>query len=57
MRFYDALTQVTGRLFLERRITYHRLRHEFDLDDETIEKVRHELVVGRRCARARSGSS
>ena len=34
-------------LCLERRVSYRRLRKEFGLDDETIEDVRHELIVKR----------
>jgi len=34
-------------LCLEKRVSYRRLRNEFGLDDETIEDVRHELIVKR----------
>jgi hypothetical protein len=34
-------------LCLEKRVSYRRLRKEFGLDDETIEDVRHELIVKR----------
>jgi hypothetical protein len=34
-------------LYLEKRVSYRRLRKEFGLDDETIEDVRHELIVKR----------
>jgi hypothetical protein len=34
-------------LCLERRVSYRRLRKEFGLDDETLEDVRHELIVKR----------
>ena len=45
--FSKTLTFVTGLLYLERRVSYRRLRKEFGLDDETIEDVRHELIVKR----------
>ncbi|HMD66294.1 MAG TPA: adenylate/guanylate cyclase domain-containing protein [Stellaceae bacterium] len=32
---------------LEKRVSYRRLKKEFGLDDETIEDVRHELIVKR----------
>ena len=32
---------------LEKRVSYRRLRKEFGLDDETLEDVRHELIVKR----------
>ena len=32
---------------LEKRLSYRRLRKEFGLDDETLEDVRHELIVKR----------
>jgi class 3 adenylate cyclase/tetratricopeptide (TPR) repeat protein len=34
-------------LCLEKRVSYRRLKKEFGLDDETIEDVRHELIVKR----------
>jgi hypothetical protein len=34
-------------LCLERRVSYRRLKKEFGLDDETLEDVRHELIVKR----------
>ena len=41
------MTFVTGLLYLERRVSYRRLKKEFGLDDETLEDVRHELIVKR----------
>ena len=32
---------------LEKRVSYRRLRKEFGLDEETIEDIRHELIVKR----------
>jgi hypothetical protein len=34
-------------LCLEKRVSYRRLRKEFGLDDETLDDVRHELIVKR----------
>jgi class 3 adenylate cyclase/tetratricopeptide (TPR) repeat protein len=34
-------------LCLEKRVSYRRLKKEFGLDDETLEDVRHELIVKR----------
>jgi class 3 adenylate cyclase/tetratricopeptide (TPR) repeat protein len=45
--FSKTLTFVTGLLCLEKRVSYRRLRKEFGLDDETLEDVRHELIVKR----------
>jgi hypothetical protein len=43
--FSQTLTFVVGLLYLEKRVSYRRLRKEFGLDDETLEDVRHELIV------------
>src|SRR6202040_2256147 len=45
--FSQTLTLVAGLLCLEKRLSYRRLRKEFGLDDETLEDVRHELIVKR----------
>jgi len=45
--FSKTLTLVAGLLCLERRVSYRRLRKEFGLDEETLEDVRHELIVKR----------
>ena len=45
--FSQTLTLVVGLLYLEKRVSYRRLRKEFGLDDETIEDIRHELIVKR----------
>jgi class 3 adenylate cyclase/tetratricopeptide (TPR) repeat protein len=45
--FSQTLTLVVGLLYLEKRVSYRRLRREFGLDDETIEDIRHELIVKR----------
>jgi class 3 adenylate cyclase/tetratricopeptide (TPR) repeat protein len=45
--FSQTLTFVVGLLYLEKRVSYRRLKKEFGLDDETLEDVRHELIVKR----------
>jgi hypothetical protein len=45
--FSQTLTFVIGLLYLEKRVSYRRLRKEFGLDEETIEDLRHELIVKR----------
>jgi class 3 adenylate cyclase len=45
--FSKTLTFVIGLLYLEKRVSYRRLKKEFGLDDETLEDVRHELIVKR----------
>ena len=45
--FSQTLTFVIGLLYLEKRVSYRRLKKEFGLDDETIDDVRHELIVKR----------
>ncbi len=47
MTFSETLTFVAGILLLEKRISYQRLRQEFQLDDETIETLRHEFIIKR----------
>jgi hypothetical protein len=42
--FSQTLTFVIGLLYLEKRVSYRRLRKEFGLDDETLDDVRHELI-------------
>ena len=45
--FSKTVALVAGVLCLEKRVSYRRLRKEFGLDDETLEDVRHELIVKR----------
>jgi hypothetical protein len=45
--FSQTLTFVIGLLYLEKRVSYRRLCKEFGLDDETLDDVRHELIVKR----------
>ena len=45
--FSKTLIFVIGLLYLEKRVSYRRLRKEFGLDDETLDDVCHELIVKR----------
>jgi Adenylate and Guanylate cyclase catalytic domain len=45
--FSKTVALVAGVLCLEKRVSYRRLRKEFGLDDETLDDVRHELIVKR----------
>ena len=45
--FSKTVALVAGVLCLEKRVSYRRLKKEFELDDETIDDVRHELIVKR----------
>ena len=56
MTFSQALYLVTGLLYLEKRVTYRRLRREFELDQETLDDVCHELIVGRQLALDENGA-
>jgi len=47
MTFSETLTFVAGLLYLEKRVSYKRLREELQLDDETLETLRHEFIVKR----------
>ena len=55
MNFREALYLVIGFLYVEKRVTLRRLLREFDLDEETLEDVRHELVVGQKLAAEEDG--
>ena len=50
MGFAEILARVTWLLLSERRITYRRLKREFDLDDGALDDVRHELIQIKGCA-------
>jgi class 3 adenylate cyclase len=47
MDSWKTLALVVGLLYLEKRVSYRRLRKELALDDETLDDVRHELFVKR----------
>ncbi len=44
VKFYEMLVQVTGRLVLERRLSYQTLRHDLGLDDAEITDLCTELL-------------
>ena len=44
MRFREVLKETLWLLLTEKRISYQRLRLEFDLDDVHLEGLRHELI-------------
>jgi hypothetical protein len=45
MTFTEAPPFLIGLLYVERRVTYRRLRKEFKLDDEVIEDLGRELLA------------
>jgi len=55
MSFSETLIFVTGLLFLDKRVSYRRLRREFNLDDDTLEELRYEMIVVRRIALEENG--
>ena len=44
MTLRETLTFVAGLLFIEKRVSYNRLREELGLDDDTLELIRDELA-------------
>jgi hypothetical protein len=57
MRFRDVLAQVIGLLVLEGRVSYRALAFQFDLDDESLDALRIELVRVKRLAIDEDGES
>ena len=55
MQFFELLYTVTGLLYHERRVSYQTLKREFGLDDDTLENLRYELIVGKRIAADEDG--
>ena len=55
MNYSKALFLATELLYLAKRVTYRRLEKEFGLDQDTIDHVCHELIVGRSLARNENG--
>ena len=45
--FSKTVALVAGVLCLEKRVSYRRLKKEFGFDGETLDDVRHELIVRR----------
>jgi hypothetical protein len=50
MKFYNIQLMTVGLLVIEGRISYRRLKREFDLDDAYLEDLRHELIQVRQLA-------
>ena len=55
MRFSEVLKETVWLLLTEKQISYRRLRIEFDLDDNRLEVLRHELVQIKRVAADQEG--
>ena len=51
MRFSELVDQASEFLLRRGRVTYRALQREFDLDDETLEDLKAELIDARRVAR------
>src|SRR5262249_60477813 len=50
MDFYEVLDQVVDLLRRRRRVTYRALKVQFQLDDETLEALKEELLKAQRLA-------
>lgn len=57
MEFFELLAVAKWLLERRRRISYRTLKRELRLDDETLENLRHELIVGARLARDDDGQA
>ena len=55
MDFYTLLDQVIDLLRQRQRVTYRALKAQFQLDDETLEALKEELVYGQRLATDEDG--
>ena len=55
VKFSTVLAKVTWLLLSEGRVTYRRIKREFDLGNGALEDVRHELIQIKRCAVDRDG--
>jgi hypothetical protein len=51
MRFSELVDQAREFLRRRERVSYRALKREFDLDDETLEDLKVELINARRVAR------
>jgi class 3 adenylate cyclase len=51
MSLYDVLDQIIALLRQRQRLTYRLLKREFDLDDETLEDLKDELIYAQQVAR------
>ena len=50
MKFSRIVDQATALLQRKERVSYRALKREFDLDDETLEDLKEELIEARRVA-------
>ena len=50
MKFSELIDQATGLLQRKGRLRYRSLQREFELDDETLEDLRDELIEGQAVA-------
>jgi hypothetical protein len=55
VKFSKVLAEVTWLLLCERRLTYRRIRREYNLDVAALEDLRHELIQVKRCAADQGG--
>jgi class 3 adenylate cyclase len=55
MKFREALREGLWLLLAEKRVSYRRLRLEFDLDDACLEGLRHELIRTKQVAADQDG--
>jgi hypothetical protein len=55
MRFSELVDQAVEFLRQRERVSYRALKREFELDDETLEDLKAELVDARRIARDEDG--
>ncbi len=55
MKFREALREALWLLLAEKRVSYRRLRLEFDLDDACLEGLRHELIRTKQVAADQDG--
>jgi hypothetical protein len=55
MRLYGLLQLAVVLLRHKGRLTYAALKHEFGLDDATLDAIRHELIFAERVATDEAG--
>src|SRR5215510_1119625 len=56
MKFSDLIDQAKTLLQRQGRLTYRSLKREFDLDDETLEDLKFELITGQELAVDKDGA-
>ena len=55
MDFYTLLDQVVALLRQRQRVTYRALQRQFDLDEETLNDLKDELLYAQQVARDEDG--